>query len=247
MNTRDKLMDLNYFNERINFIEIENSNFSNDIKNIPEQYSRIELLYHFIFVNNIEILIAKYSAGYDLSILNVDFNKIVISLEEYQKQPNSDGFYFADSFDDYERALWLISLGVLLKVEVDIFNRLLKCIKNEGVDALYDTIVAKYFNNIIVVSNKTLCYESKFSFLLEATLLNPDEAQMNVKDFLTNWYKNMEECYWYDNHKGPDGGGYFGYWCFEAAAISYLFKIENSLFREMPFYPKDLVDFALIK
>lgn len=195
-------------------------------------------------VNNIEKLIAKYSAGYDISVLNFDFNKIVISLEEYLNQPNSDGFSFSDSIDDYERALWLISIGVLLKVDVEIFNRLLKCIKNEGVDALYDTIVAKYFNNTIVVNNKTLCYDTKFSLLYESTLLNPDKANMGVKQFLKNWYKNMKQCYWYDNHKGPDGGGYFGYWCFEAAAVSYLFNIKDSTYRDMPHYPKDLLGFA---
>ncbi|MDC5260008.1 DUF1911 domain-containing protein, partial [Acinetobacter baumannii] len=37
---------------------------------------------------------------------------------------------------------------------------------------------------------------------------------------------------------------YFGYWSWEAAAVTWLLDIDDALYRDHEFYPKDLVDFA---
>ncbi|NYI01990.1 PoNe immunity protein domain-containing protein [Cupriavidus plantarum] len=36
----------------------------------------------------------------------------------------------------------------------------------------------------------------------------------------------------------------YGYWAFEAAAVSVLFNIDDTPFRHHPLYPKDLADWA---
>jgi hypothetical protein len=53
----------------------------------------------------------------------------------------------------------------------------------------------------------------------------------------------MKACYWYDRHKNLDAG-FFGYWAFEAGLVTLLWNIDDSTYRDMRFYPKDLVDFA---
>jgi hypothetical protein len=53
----------------------------------------------------------------------------------------------------------------------------------------------------------------------------------------------MKDCYWYDGHKNL-GVFFFGYWAFEAGLVTLLWNIDDSSYRDMRFYPKDLVDFA---
>ncbi|WP_081472861.1 PoNe immunity protein domain-containing protein [Burkholderia ambifaria] len=56
----------------------------------------------------------------------------------------------------------------------------------------------------------------------------------------------MEKAGWHDTHLdlSERGGGYFGYWAIEAAAIAYLRGLADAPLREHIVYPKDLVDFA---
>jgi Domain of unknown function (DUF1911) len=47
--------------------------------------------------------------------------------------------------------------------------------------------------------------------------------------------------YWYDAHKGPEGGEFVGYWCFESAAVVKACGIDDKEIREQQYYPKDLL------
>jgi hypothetical protein len=63
--------------------------------------------------------------------------------------------------------------------------------------------------------------------------------------FLTAWYPSMHKTYWHDCHKGPEGGGYFGYWCFEAAGAVRTCGLDDHAFRDNLYYPKDMASFFL--
>jgi hypothetical protein len=53
----------------------------------------------------------------------------------------------------------------------------------------------------------------------------------------------MKGCYWYGHHeKVPQN--FFGYWAFEAGLVTYLWNIDDASYRDLPFYPKDLVEYA---
>lgn len=60
--------------------------------------------------------------------------------------------------------------------------------------------------------------------------------------FLKAWYPALHEVGWHASHKGPDGGGFFSYWAIEAAGVATVFGIDDSAFRDLPYYPKDLAD-----
>jgi hypothetical protein len=38
-----------------------------------------------------------------------------------------------------------------------------------------------------------------------------------------------------------------GYWSWEAAAVTVISRIDDSSYRDKPYYPKDLVDYARIQ
>ncbi len=62
-----------------------------------------------------------------------------------------------------------------------------------------------------------------------------------LQDFLKHWYASMKDAYWYDRHKKRITDGFFGYWAFEAVGVVKAFGIDDSTFRDMPYYPKDLL------
>lgn len=46
-----------------------------------------------------------------------------------------------------------------------------------------------------------------------------------MKNYLNNWYNN-KDTYWYDRHDKPSE--HFGYWCLEAAILTYILDLDNS-------------------
>ena len=62
---------------------------------------------------------------------------------------------------------------------------------------------------------------------------------------LKGWYKNMmKDTAWGDWHEAGQENIYFGHWSLESGLITLLYGLDDSSYREMMFYPKDLVDWA---
>lgn len=67
------------------------------------------------------------------------------------------------------------------------------------------------------------------------------ESVLYLKKYLTNdWYS--EDCGCYEAHKSTQNI-YYGYWSFEAGAVSKILGIEDESLKETPYYPYDLVHF----
>ena len=65
--------------------------------------------------------------------------------------------------------------------------------------------------------------------------------------YLEDWYEASRREPYYEQHPQTDirsGVSYYGYWSWEAAAVTWLLDIDDTSYREHQFYPKDLVDFA---
>src|SRR5205807_8050126 len=52
------------------------------------------------------------------------------------------------------------------------------------------------------------------------------EPNKLLAQFLKSWYKNLKDTYWYECHKRPQGGGFFGYWSMEAAGAVKAFGMK---------------------
>lgn len=70
----------------------------------------------------------------------------------------------------------------------------------------------------------------------------PQDRSALMSEYLEEWYRASRREPYYDSHKREDD--FTGYWSWEAAAITYLLNIDDSLYRNAKFYPVDLVDFA---
>lgn len=61
-----------------------------------------------------------------------------------------------------------------------------------------------------------------------------------IKNIIIN--KNNKNTYWYDRHDRPSG--YFGYWCLEYTALTYLLDLDNGEYLDNQYYPKYLVEYV---
>ena len=71
-----------------------------------------------------------------------------------------------------------------------------------------------------------------------------EAASRRVFDYVdAEWYDEYEGRFWHGTRDGGKGG-YYGYWCFEAAAINQIYGIDDTQLRDHPHYPTDLVDYC---
>ena len=240
MSKREPLMEQAYFDDQIQFIEETFGRFEARIQNPETKPDHQRKLLYKLFLDDLELLLSKYSAGAPIADLRAQFPRVVERRERHQKFMGRLGVDF-NAIDDYEQSLWLVSLAILLDADDALFNRVLACIDNEGKDKLFERIVSMKVAGR--PAGAKLIFPKPFQTLYDATMATDAEKPRLVQAFLKDWYPAMGklQVYWHDNHKGPDGGGFFGYWALEAAAIVKLFGIDDSEFRTMKYYPADLV------
>ncbi|MDF3837936.1 DUF1911 domain-containing protein [Cupriavidus basilensis] len=71
----------------------------------------------------------------------------------------------------------------------------------------------------------------------------PDKRPVLMAKYLDDWY-HASRREPYVNQHGEGDIAFYGYWSWEAAAVTWLLDIDDSSYRDMAFYPRDLVDFA---
>ena len=195
----------------------------------------------------------RYTAGESLDKLRNDLEDVVVAYERYAKydrqyrdEPRMPLFDFKH-IDDYVRVIALLSLTILFRRE-DLIPRIHDFVSGSAFDeqdALYEELLTRYLPNRRYLDE--WYHDLPYRYLLDVTAgESPAERTTDMQSYLKNWYKNMKGCGWYDSHKGqsPEGGGYFGYWAWEAGAVAYLYELDDTTFRDHLVYPKDLVDYA---
>jgi hypothetical protein len=222
---RDTIKNEEYFanflaedNERINkFI----SNI--EINSIPKD--RIQNVLAKIFGISIGIIVADYSFGKNKEDIIKDYNRALHFLEmDWDKSA------------EYVALLWLLSIGILLDIENDTFNKLVKIIDTEN----YNDGIIDFLINGTTITDKIL-YKEPYRFLMEILNL-PDNLKIEkLKIYLNEkWYKGHRDSYWYDNHKSKHNT-YFGYWSFEVGAIIKKIKLNDSDLKKCKYYPYEMV------
>ncbi len=230
-------MDMAYFDGIIDYWKNRAAQYEEKLRQ-PEIYRKPGILLSALFRSSYESLIARYSRGEPVAPLAASFPAIVDAWERYLRDGSAEPTSF-DSIDDYVTSLWLVSLAVLLAVDDALFARLLTCIGNEGKDSLFERLVATRVSGRPAADK--LLRPRSYEPLYQAIDAAEAERSKLMQKFLRGWYKGLRPCYWYENHKGPQGGGFFGYWCIEAAGVAKAFRFDDAPFRDMPYYPRDLV------
>ena len=246
MNKREPLLSEEYFDESIAEESSILKQRETALVAYPPQVENLDLLAFFVFNHRRGLLAAEYSRGYPLNQLRTDFPAIIDAWERLRAIDVESAYpsAFKDNIDYYVQGLGLLSQAYLLGMDQAVLLRLVACIGNEGQDLLFERLVAQLLPELVRKPAKKLLYPKAYQPVYDALEASTDEQVVLMQQFLKEWYKRMRSASWYDAHKGRDGGGFVGYWCWEAAGIALAFGIDDSSFRELPYYPKDMADFA---
>ena len=207
---------------------------------------------------SITYICLHYSAGLDLDALAQVYPASVWAWEEYLRsfQPYNDSAESAAkgnsripalSFADQEYgyyALPLACLGLLLghKALMPRLCRVWDYVNEElnYFDILLENLVRPYVpgrNKVAQQYTRHLPYR-KLDKVFEAS---PDKRPALMQQYLHDWYHaSRREPY----HDMDQRLSFVGYWSWESAAVTWLLGIDDSGYRHMDFYPRDLADFA---
>ncbi|BAY25354.1 hypothetical protein NIES2100_51600 [Calothrix sp. NIES-2100] len=233
---RETFKEQAYFDEQVRYNTEMLKKFNDVIENPDTGLEHRTNLRHTVFRRQLEQLITRYSRGEKIESLKESFPQIVDALIAYHEEPGHAVYNFK-YFDAYIYALWLVSLAILLDIDDDYFNKLIRELNNNRRDAMYESLVALRVSGRS--ENSEILYPKPYNLLFDALNSTGTEQINLIKKFLTQYYKGMKKAYWYDSHLGEDAG-FFGYWCFELAAFVKMLKIDDSSFYENIFYPRDL-------
>jgi hypothetical protein len=238
MKQREPLMDAAYFDQLIELRKNIAVRFELVIEKPETTSEHRSNLLHRLSMQSHQTLLAGYSRGQPISALATSFPAVVTALERYLVAAGAERISF-ESIDDYVEALWLVSLAIVFDADAALFDRLLLAIGNDGADMLFERLVATRVPARLPAER--LLWPKPYEALYAATSAPPEVAPALIQKFLKTWYPSLQNCYWYDCHKGPKGGGFFGYWCLEAAGVVKALGIDDQSFQASPCYPGDLI------
>lgn len=194
----------------------------------------------------------QYSAGADVAQIAETWPHALGWAEEYA------GFSqrFNESPDAYGRvcahvslhseSYWIVALRLvcfgLLTGHADQMPRVMAILDyaNDEKDGLLERLVAPFVPGRDEPPD-TCTRHLPYRKLLKVFAADPEKRPSLMVRYLDEWYEASRREPYVEQHDSYD---FTGYWSWEAAATVWVLNIDDSSFREMRFYPRDLVDFA---
>lgn len=144
----------------------------------------------------------------------------------------------------YEDLLVMVSKGIFLDISDADFQRLVNYIEQADRDAPEgwhpDALLWFLVRKRMKVNTNEDVYETIvpkiYQRLFDLTQLPKAAAEEAVKEYLEDWYQLRKETPWYDTHTRDRG--YSGYWAWDVAAVVKMMELDDSGFRDNPYYPK---------
>lgn len=217
-----------------------------------------------IFKHRLNLVKLHYTAGSDIGSLIALYRDVVDAVREltaahreyvkYLEMKTGDemiknaSFFRLEDPEMYRMALDVACLGFLLG-DGDGLRQFVRCLEAErGTDLLFESIVAPAVDD--PRDNTDFFHVRPYDSLLDSfcSAETDKEAADYMNAFLKRWYKDFDGMPWHNAHLKPASDNsylpYFGYWAFEASAISIIYDIDDTPFRDHLLYPKDLADWA---
>lgn len=201
--------------------------------------------------DNMQLILLRYTAGRPLSELHDQLPAVIKAFDTYipldNPRPNEAHTLEITQLEAYVYVMWLLALCRLLGHE-ELVPKVIGWLDrnaefNRGRDGLFESVVEKLTGSRYE-TERVLLHPDAYRPLAKATVPNATDRPALVKEFVENWYKYMDDCYWHGTHTDKEGSSYFGYWCLEAALVTFLWDIDDTSYRDHLVYPKDLVDYA---
>lgn len=168
---RDRLKDKQYFIEYINEEKMRIEKFETKLKNNEVKKERVLPVMKKIHSLKFQILIAQYSMGGKLEKLIYDYKDLVSDMVKLRY------------LGCYEDMLWMLSIGVMLEIDDQIFNILIDLVEeNKKEDWLYYFII-NYRNKNYNYSKYAVMFEEPYKAIYD--IVNKENNQiLLLRDYL---------------------------------------------------------------
>ncbi len=195
-----------------------------------------------IFVNSFQSTISLFSEGQPLEIVREKYLQSIglmeqCWVEEVVKFHTGRAPVYKNQYwlDDYCHMVWMLSIGILLKIDGKDFNRICRLNEIMNINDVLIKILSKKIDSNDR-RNKEITSYLPFK-LLSQNLIKRELFASELREYLKKWYQYSSKLYWYDLHiKRPEL--FFGYWSFESAALAYMFKLPKNQIGSSPFFPQ---------
>ena len=171
-----------------------------------------------------------YSLGEPIQIMQPIFKE---SIENFSQA-------WTEDYQGYPLLLQMVSLGILLKSDEEEFKKItdfLHKATQSNIEEMWKPDNLIFF--LIGAKDHQRKGDKPYEKLYEITQLPKLEAEKAIKDYLEVWYSLHQTDPWYNTHLRDSG--YSGYWAWEVAAVVKVMKLNDSSFKDNPYYPYDMV------
>ena len=224
---RDNLKDVVYFNEFIEEDMARINKFSDKLRSGEVREDRLFAVKQKVHDLKLGILVARYSRGDEICLLEEEYIKLVEEWEEVWEP------------EYYNKNLKMISLAVLFDVDKVLIERIKGMLEKSDIrDWLLEYLVNAAECEQINSSPQMLFPKAFLS--LQKAVFEKNKIESLKKYLSHEWYN--EDCGCYEAHKSKQNI-YYGYWSFESGAIAKILNIEDSSLKDVPYYPYDLVHY----
>lgn len=219
---RDFIKPKEYFDI---FIAEENDRvekFEDKIKSGTLKKDRVLPVKGKLLLIKLGIIIAKYSRGDSIAELKNEFESLI------------DLFIEAWDVESYDDNLKFASLAYLFDINDVSKNKIkMKLSQSPNYDYIMDFIL---FGNEGSFASKSIAFPYEYSKLMKA--IESKEIDLFL-EYISEWYSKHKDNSWYDSHKSSVNI-YYGYWCFEAAAVAKRMNINCEAMKNKKYFPYDL-------
>ena len=241
---RDTLQTQDFFDEGIELDQETLVRHKNELNDLPLHSGRASQLFS-LCERSVALCTQRYSRGDALDDMEPSIRQMLqlfqlrsLTLPTLDLEPKTRVMWNNLTLSQLYDTLTCLSLAVSQRYPAESYHKLFQFIGHAGKDGLLDRIAVQMGEQ-----NRPVASASKFTKeynALVAVVDAPAEARPALlKTYVENWYKkHMRGSALYGTHKSE---AYVGYWCFEAALVAMLWKIDDSTFAEHPHYPVDLV------
>ncbi|WP_104401130.1 PoNe immunity protein domain-containing protein [Vibrio penaeicida] len=242
---RDSLLEQTHYEKLLSYYSKDKSNRYKKILDSNNSMALRKRVSWSLALHKFEQCILEYSAGKDIKHCSALMKD---ALDEFNRHkstfPQVNYLYWEP--DSFRFILWAMSFAALSGNLNDMRNIVRSISKNpqDEDDPLLSILLAR-LGYIGFPRLDYLAFPKSYQHLYESVkgdgvTPSKEERQESLKQYLKGWYNGSKDCYWYNLHKL--GSTHFGYWAFEAVLVTVLYELDDSSYRHLPFYPKDLVE-----
>lgn len=224
---RDKIKNKLYFDKYIERQMKRVLIYSADVNDGQIKEDRIQAVKSLINNIDVNIMIAKYSRGDDIDEIGEIYEDVFPKwLEVFEP-------------DYYNKNIKMLSIGICLGVSKNSIMKVYEMLcTSRKEDWLYEFLVKSYIGEE-VDNDIELLFKKQYGKLKK--IIIESDGIMGIKNYLSkNWYNANVENY---NAHNFSNNNYYGYWSFEVGAIVKLLGLDDTILKDMKYYPYDLVHY----